>query len=511
MSSAEILSLKGAMAVPARPLAILATISSSDFVVRVRSGPTLPRPSRPWQASHPFARYRRFPSSSTSAWTAPGPPAVPTHTRPAAPTRMMSDIRALRSPPLPGAGGAPPGLGLRGDSFRRPPETVKREPGACRARRGAGARDSTSVNRARQGEVPLCLGCVRRSVSPRCATRNGLTYRGDDRLGSLAASSTPRPRGSAGSRVEAAGRRMSTAQGSARPLAEVRIETLSTRGGRPPGAHEVGVHVRYGEFFTFLGPPKSGKSDVLRAIAGFLPMTSGRVLVDGQDISLLPRRGRGVGYVFQEGALWPHLTVAQHIAFGLEQQGLAAAEIARKVATVVGRLGLAGLEARRPPELGIEQRRRLAIARALAVEPRVLLLDEPLANIDPAARKTLRLDLTKLHRDLAVTTIHATRNAADALALSDRLAVMGEGRLLQVGDPDELYRGPSSRAVAETLGPANFLRVSVVEVRDLGVVVETEGGHQVPVAGTGAFRKGDRGLLVLRPRHSHSPRRRWRA
>src|SRR3989442_3876425 len=120
--------------------------------------------------------------------------------------------------------------------------------------------------------------------------------------------------------------------GSARPLAALRIETLSTRGGRLPGVHEVGAHVRDGEFFTFLGPPKPGKSDVLGAIAGFLPMTSGRVLVDGQDISLLPPRRRGVGYVFQEAALWPHLTVAQHIAFGLEQQGLAAAEIARKVA-----------------------------------------------------------------------------------------------------------------------------------------------------------------------------------
>src|SRR5881628_1676197 len=253
---------------------------------------------------------------------------------------MMSDIRALRSPPLPGAGGAPPGLCLRGDSFRRPPETVKREPGACRARRGAGARDSTSVNRARQGEVPLCLGCVRRSVSPRCATRNGLTYRGDDRLGSLAASSTPRPRGSACSRVEAAGRRMSTAQGSVRPLAEVRIETLSTRGGRPPGAHEVGVHVRYGEFFTFLGPPKSGKSDVLRAVAGFLPMTRGRVLVDGQDISTVPPHARGIGYVFQDGALWPHLSVREHVAFGLRQQRLAAPEIDRRAATVLARLQL---------------------------------------------------------------------------------------------------------------------------------------------------------------------------
>jgi ABC-type Fe3+/spermidine/putrescine transport system ATPase subunit len=286
---------------------------------------------------------------------------------------------------------------------------------------------------------------------------------------------------------------------SGRPLVDVRIEGLSTRGGVPPGVSDVDVHVRYGEFFTFLGPPKSGKSDVLRALAGFLPMTAGRALVDGEDISVVPPGRRGIGYVFQDGALWPHLTVAAHIAFGLEQQGMARADVEARVRTVAGRLGLAGLEATCPPALNVEQRRRLAIARALAVEPRVLLLDEPLANIDPVARKTLRLELAKLHRDLAVTTLHATRNAADALALSDRLAVMDAGRVLQIGDPDELYRRPSSRAVAEALGPANFLPVRVVEVRDLGVVVETEGGHQVPVAGIGAFRKGDRGLLVLRP------------
>ncbi|MBI4268729.1 MAG: ABC transporter ATP-binding protein [Candidatus Rokubacteria bacterium] len=286
---------------------------------------------------------------------------------------------------------------------------------------------------------------------------------------------------------------------SARPLVDVRIDGLATRGGGPPGVHDVSVHLRYGEFFTVLGPPKSGKSDVLHAVAGFLPMTAGRVLVDGHDISRVRPAGRGIGYVFQDGALWAHLTVGAHVAFGLEQQGLARAEIDRKVATVLGRLGLAGLEARRPGALTIEQRRRLALARALAVEPRVLLLDEPLANIDPVARKTLRLELAKLHRDLAVTTIHATRNAADALALSDRLAVMEGGRVLQVGDPDELYHRPSSRAVAEALGPANFLPVRVVEVRDLGVVVETQGGHRVPVAGIGAFREGSRGLLVLRP------------
>jgi len=129
----------------------------------------------------------------------------------------------------------------------------------------------------------------------------------------------------------------------------------------------------------------------------------------------------------------------------------------------------------------------------------VLLLDEPLAHLDPLTRKTLRIELAKLHRDLAVTTIHVTRDAADALALSDRLAVLHDGQVAQLGEPSEVYQHPRTRVVAEALGPANFLPVRVVEVRDLGVVVETEGGHRVPVAGVGEYREGSRGLLVLRP------------
>ena len=284
-----------------------------------------------------------------------------------------------------------------------------------------------------------------------------------------------------------------------RPLVDIRLDAVSTRGGRPPGLDAVAVHVRYGEFFTFLGPPHCGKTDVLKAVAGFLPVTGGRILVDGQDIAARPPGRRSVGYVFQEGALWPHLTVRQHVAFGLEQQGLPAAEVARRVEIVLGRLQLSAAVDRRPPELSLEGRRRLALARALAVEPHVLLLDEPLAHLDPIARKTLRLELAKLHRDLAVTTIHVTRDAADALALSDRLAVLHDGRVQQVGEPADVYQHPVSRRVAEALGPASFLPVRVVEMRDLGVVVETEAGHQVPVAGLGSYGKGSRGLLVLRP------------
>jgi ABC-type Fe3+/spermidine/putrescine transport system ATPase subunit len=157
------------------------------------------------------------------------------------------------------------------------------------------------------------------------------------------------------------------------------------------------------------------------------------------------------------------------------------------------------VERLRPDALTLEHRRRLALARALATEPRVLLLDEPLAHLDPVTRKALRLELAHLHRDLAVTTIHVTRDAADALALSDRLAVIRDGAILQVDEVEPLYQRPQSRAVAEALGPATFLRVRVVEVREVGVVVETEAGARVPVAGIGAFRTGDRGVLVMRP------------
>ncbi|HEV8641623.1 MAG TPA: ABC transporter ATP-binding protein [Methylomirabilota bacterium] len=284
-----------------------------------------------------------------------------------------------------------------------------------------------------------------------------------------------------------------------RPLVDVRLEALCTRSGQEPYLEDVAVHVRYGEFFTFLGPPHSGKSAVLRAIAGFLPLAAGRVLVDAEDIGRLTPGRRGIGYVFHEGALWPHITVREHVEFGLRQTGLTAAELDRRVETVLGRLGLADAADRTPGALVLHQRRRLALARALAVEPRVLLLDEPLAHLDPLPRKTLRLELARLHRDLAVTTICATRDSADALALSDRIAVVERGRVLQVGDPEQLYRRPASRAVAQALGPANFLPVRVIEVRELGVVVETEGGDRVPVAGIGAFRQGSRGLLVLRP------------
>jgi ABC-type Fe3+/spermidine/putrescine transport system ATPase subunit len=284
-----------------------------------------------------------------------------------------------------------------------------------------------------------------------------------------------------------------------RPLADIRLDSLRTVEGPAPPLRGISLHVRYGEFFTVLGPPHSGKTALLRAIAGFLPLAAGRVIVDGKDVSAVPPAERSMGIVFQEGALWPHMSVREHVAYGLVHQRMTAPDIERRLEQVLRRLGLAEVERLRPDALTLEHRRRLALARALATEPRVLLLDEPLAHLDPVTRKALRLDLAHLHRDLAVTTIHVTRDAADALALSDRLAVLHGGRVQQIGEPAEVYQHPVSRDVAEALGPANFLPVRVIEVRDLGVVVETDGGHRIPVAGVGAYGTGSRGLLVLRP------------
>jgi ABC-type Fe3+/spermidine/putrescine transport system ATPase subunit len=285
-----------------------------------------------------------------------------------------------------------------------------------------------------------------------------------------------------------------------RALVDVRVEGVRTRaGGDTPALDGVSLHVRYGEFFAVLGPPHAGKTALLRAIAGFEPLTAGHVLVDGQEVGDRPPGRRGMGFVFHEGALWPHLTVREHVAFGLELAGMVGTALDERLGRVLGRLALDAVATRRPAGLTLEQRRRLALARALAVEPPVLLLDEPLAHLDPVARKALRIELARLHRDLAVTTLCATRDAADALALADRIAVMAEGRVLQVGDPETLYRRPVSRRVALALGAANFLPVRVVEVRELGVVVETEGGDRVPVSGIGSFREGSRGVLVMRP------------
>jgi iron(III) transport system ATP-binding protein len=227
--------------------------------------------------------------------------------------------------------------------------------------------------------------------------------------------------------------------------------------GRTEVLRDVDLAVEPGEFFTLLGPSGCGKSTLLRLIAGFNRAQRGAILIDGQDVTAVPPWKRDVGMVFQSYALWPHLTVAQNVAFGLEERHLARTEVRRKAGDALALVGLSELGDRRPNQLSGGQQQRVALARTLAVQPRVLLLDEPLSNLDAKLRVHMRHELAQLQKRLGITTIFVTHDQEEALTTSDRVAVMHEGVIQQVGTPLELFDRPASRFVAEFVGTINVV------------------------------------------------------
>ncbi len=219
---------------------------------------------------------------------------------------------------------------------------------------------------------------------------------------------------------------------------------------------DINLVVEPGEFFALLGPSGSGKSTLLRLIAGFNQHQRGEVLIDGRDVTGIPPWKRNVGMVFQNYALWPHMTVAQNVAFGLEERKLPRAEIRDKVRAALDLVGLAEFAARRPGQLSGGQQQRVAIARTLAIEPQVLLLDEPLSNLDAKLRVQTRQELVKLQRRLGITTIFVTHDQEEALTTCQRIAVMDQGVIQQVGTPMELFDFPVNRFVAQFVGSVNL-------------------------------------------------------
>ncbi|HEM45473.1 MAG TPA: ABC transporter ATP-binding protein, partial [Alphaproteobacteria bacterium] len=224
---------------------------------------------------------------------------------------------------------------------------------------------------------------------------------------------------------------------------------------------DIDLKIEPGEFFAFLGPSGSGKSTLLRLIAGFGPPPSGRVLIGSDDVTHLPPWKRNVGMVFQNYALWPHMTVRRNVAFGLEERRLPAKEIRARVDAALELVGLEELADRRPSQLSGGQQQRVAIARTIVVEPRVLLLDEPLSNLDANLRIRMRRDIRELQRRLGITTIFVTHDQEEANTIADRMAVLNDGILQQVGAPMELYDEPANRFVAHFLGTANLLEGAV--------------------------------------------------
>ncbi|TIT08938.1 MAG: spermidine/putrescine ABC transporter ATP-binding protein, partial [Mesorhizobium sp.] len=224
----------------------------------------------------------------------------------------------------------------------------------------------------------------------------------------------------------------------------------------------VSVSIRENEFFTLLGPSGCGKTTLLRLIAGFDFPSAGEILLHGQDIAPLPPFKRPVNTVFQSYALFPHMTVAQNIGFGLEMLGKPKAEIEARVAQMLKLVKMEALKARRTSQISGGQQQRVALARALAPQPKVLLLDEPLSALDYKLRKEMQIELKRLQHETGITFIFVTHDQEEALTMSDRIAVMSAGKILQVGAPRDIYDRPAERFVADFIGETNFLPGTVV-------------------------------------------------
>jgi spermidine/putrescine ABC transporter ATP-binding subunit len=261
---------------------------------------------------------------------------------------------------------------------------------------------------------------------------------------------------------------------------------------------DVSLTVEPGELVTLLGPSGCGKTTTLRIVAGFEQPDAGRVLFDDQDVTGVMVYRRNIGFVFQNYALFPHLTVFDNIAYGLTVQRLPAATIRARVERVLDLVGLAGYGGRFPNQLSGGEQQRVAVARAVIVEPRLLLFDEPLSNLDAKLRVQMRAELSRLQRELAITTVYVTHDQEEAMAISDRIAVMREGGIAQIGTAEELYRAPASAFVAQFVGRVNLVESRILDVAG-GRVAVALWESALSLAADGEHVAGQRCLLVLRP------------
>jgi iron(III) transport system ATP-binding protein len=258
---------------------------------------------------------------------------------------------------------------------------------------------------------------------------------------------------------------------------KISLRNVAKRFGSVVAVDDVSFDILDGELFFLLGPSGCGKTTVLRLIAGFYGPDSGQLLFDGQDVGTVPPNKRNTGMVFQNYALWPHMTVAGNVAYGLDVRGVSREEKARRVREALAIVRLGELADRSPTQLSGGQQQRVALARALVINPGILLLDEPLSNLDAKLRLETREEITRIHRETGLTMLYVTHDQKEALSMADRIGVMDAGKLVQTGSPHEVYRSPNSRFVADFIGEMNFIEGRVVGAGDGGVVVETAYGN----------------------------------
>jgi iron(III) transport system ATP-binding protein len=281
----------------------------------------------------------------------------------------------------------------------------------------------------------------------------------------------------------------------------IRIEKLTKRFGSTVALHGLDLTVDAGELFFLLGPSGCGKTTLLRSMAGFYIPEEGRVLFGEEDVTRLEPHKRNTGMMFQSYALWPHMTVAENVAFGLEQRKVSTAEIRKRVGEALESVRMGTYAERRPNQLSGGQQQRVALARALVIRPRCLLLDEPLSNLDAKLRLEMRAEIRRVCKEFKLTTVYVTHDQKEALSISDRMAILDSGHILQVGSPGEVYRRPKRKVVANFIGETDFLEGEVESRDGERAVVRTAIGTFDGILGdpTDQPARGARVTLSIRP------------
>jgi iron(III) transport system ATP-binding protein len=281
-------------------------------------------------------------------------------------------------------------------------------------------------------------------------------------------------------------------------MSTVELRNISKHFDRVQVLHSLSLSIGEGEFFTLLGPSGCGKTTTLRLIAGFASPDAGSIFVDGEEVSHLPPEKRGMGMVFQNYALFPHLNVKENVEFGLRMHGIPNADASERIEKYLHLVRLEGYGKRRINQLSGGQQQRVALARALAIEPRILLLDEPLSNLDAKLREEMRLELRSIQKKLGTTTIYVTHDQSEALAMSDRVAVFEKGRCTQIGRPEEIYNAPANRFIASFVGVANLVPCRILSRSQAKTRIDVLGAV-VEIDAPGETDYGDSPSLCIRP------------